>query len=197
MRSPDETLRRYLDAVRGGRVDEAYTLMSESYRRDHDRAAFERALREHRPDVERAVALLSRGAAVELRAEARAGDGETLPLVVEGGQWRVAADPLDFYPQGTPAEALRSFIRAVERRRWDVVLRFVPAQDRRAVTIEQLRSRWEGDKRAEIAEEIAEVRAHLGEPLEVSSDAARLPLGERREARLVREEGAWRVEALR
>jgi hypothetical protein len=194
---PDATLRRFLGAVRAGHLDEAYGLMSEGYRKDHDAAAFQRALHEHRDEVEGAAARLAGGVAVELHAEARYGDGEALPLVVEAGAWRIAADPLDFYPQGTPAEALRSFVRAVERKRYDIVVRFVPAQERKAVSIDQLRARWEGEKRAEIAEEIAEVKAHLADPVEIAGEEARLALGEKRQVRLVREEGSWRVVALR
>jgi hypothetical protein len=195
---PDQALRRYLDAVRAGRYAEAYGLMSAGYRRDHDLAAFEKALGEHKDEVEAATARLAAGGAtVELHAEAKYGDGEVLPLVVEAGAWRIAADPLDFYPQGTPQEALRSFVRAVERKRYDVVYRFVPVKFKKALGVGELRARWEGDKRAELAEQLAEVRAHLGDPLDVTGDSARLPLGEKRETRLVREEGVWRVEALR
>src|SRR5258708_2148185 len=80
----------------GGLAD-AYGRMSAGYRKDHDLATFERTLRDHRADVDVATARLrAGGAAVELRAEARYGDGETLPLVIEGGAWRIAADPLDF-----------------------------------------------------------------------------------------------------
>ncbi len=196
--SPDAALRRYLAAVRAARYDEAYAMMSAPYRKDHDLAGFERGLRDHKDDVDSALArLASGGATVELRAEARYGDGQTLVLVAEGGAWRIAGDPLDFYPQATPAEALRSFVRAVDNKRWEVVYRFVPAKYKKSLTLDQLRARWEGDKRAELADELAEVRAHLGDPLDVSGDEARLGLGERRQARLVREEGAWRVEALR
>lgn len=195
---PEEALARYLAAARAGRVAEAYAMMSDGYRRDHDATAFGRAVREHRQDLDAASARLSAGApTVELRAEARYGDGEVLPLVMEGGAWRIAADPTEFYPQSTPAEALRSFLLAVERKRYDVVLRFVPSRARKSVTLDQLRVRWEGEKRTELTFEIAEVRAHLAEPIDVSGDEARLALGEKRQVRLSREEGAWKIEALR
>ncbi|MCU1280877.1 MAG: hypothetical protein JWM53_4423, partial [bacterium] len=40
------------------------------------------------------------------------------------------------------------------------------------------------------------VKAHLDEALELSGVEARLPVGERKQVKLVREEGLWRVETL-
>lgn len=194
-RGPEATLKAYLEAVRAGRLDDAYALMSTEYRRAHDRAAFERALES---GGRAALATRLRGAKVHLRAEIELEGGDTLPLVEERGGFRLDRDPLDFYPQRNPEEALRSFVRAVEHRRYDIVLRFVPARYQGSVTAEKLRERWTGEKRQELEAQLDTVRAHLGEALEIdpSGDAARLPVGERKQVRLVREDGAWKVEAL-
>jgi hypothetical protein len=186
---PEETLARYLRAVGAGRLDEAYALTSSEYRRAHDRQAFARA-------IAAMPAAKLRGARVELRAEAELPDGERLPLVHEAGGWRIARDPLDFYPQSTPEEALRSFLRAVENRRYEVVLRFVPHRYRAAITLDKLRERWEGERRPELLTQLGEVRAHLGEPMEAEGDEARLPIAERKQVKLVREDGVWKVETL-
>ena len=42
----------------------------------------------------------------------------------------IASNVVDFYDQSTPRAALRSFVRAMERERYDVVLRMVPNADR-------------------------------------------------------------------
>jgi hypothetical protein len=191
---PEATLDAYLRAVSAGRLDEAYGLMSSDYKKSHDRAAFERALGDRKQ-----LARL-RGARVVREAEVALPDGEKLPLVEESGQWRLGRDPLDFYPQRTPEEALRSFLRAVEAQRYDVAVRFVPARYRGGITVESLKSRWEGERRAELLEQMAQVRAALGrgEPFELGppDGEARLAVGERKQARLVRESGLWKVEAL-
>jgi hypothetical protein len=189
---PEETLRAFADAVRAGRIDAAYALMSADYKRTHDRDAFARSLG---PGVERAAGRLASGR-IELRAEVELSDGERLSLVREGDDWRFARDPLDIYPQRAPDEALRSFIRAVERKRWDVVLRFIPQRWRATITADSLKQRWEGPQAAEMKAQLAAVRAHLEEPMELSGDEARLPVGERKQVKLVREEGVWRVETL-
>jgi hypothetical protein len=189
---PEETLRAFAAAVRAGRSDAAYALMSADYKRSHDRDAFARSLG---PGVQRAVGKLVDGK-IELRAEVELSDGERLALVQEPDGWRFARDPLDFYPQRAPDEALRSFVRAVERKRWEVVLRFIPQRFRATITADVLKERWEGAQAAELQQQLAAVRAHLAEPIELAGDEARLPVGERKQVKLVREEGAWKVETL-
>jgi hypothetical protein len=207
---PKDTLDAYLSAVQASNIDQAYALMSGEYRKTHDRAAFARAL----ATVDKNAAARLRKGRVTLEATVDVGDGETLPLVFENGEWRVARDPLDFYPQATPAEALRSFIRAVENHRYDVVLKFVPARYRTTITVDKLRDRWEGERRVELAAQLALARAHLTEPFAYapSGEEATLPLsagplpqdrgaegpvsGAKKQVRLVREDGAWKIESI-
>jgi hypothetical protein len=194
-KGPEAALDGYLAALAAGRLDDAWALLGNDYKKGHDRAAFERAVAS--PDARSAAQRLRRAQAkIDLTAELELPDGEKLPLVLEHGEWRFAHDPLDFYPQITPAEALRSFVRAVENHRYEVVERFVPERYRATITVERLRERWEGDKRAELTAQLEAVRAHLGDPLEISGDEARLTVGERKQAKLVRENGAWKIESL-
>jgi hypothetical protein len=193
-RGPEATLDAYLDAVGKGQLDRAYSLLSSDYRKSHDRASFERQL-----TVESArsyQAAHKSGRHLEVLAELELPDGERLPLVREGGEWRFARDPLDFYPQSTPLEALRSFVRAVENHRYDVALRFVPDRYRATLTVDKLRERWEGERRSELLGQLQAVRAHLSDPLEISGDEARMTVGERKQARLNREDGVWKIETL-
>ena len=189
---PAATVRAFAAAVRAGRIDDAYALMSADYRRTHDRETFQKSLG---PEAERAAAHLS-GRPLEVHAEVELADGERLSLVEGPRGWRFAHDPLDFYPQRTPEEALRSFVRAAERKRWDVVLRFIPQRYRSTITAASLKDRWEGDHAAELRRQLEAVRAHLDEPMELAGDEARLPVGERKQAKLVREEGLWKIETL-
>lgn len=193
---PEKTVEAYLDAVARGRVDAAYALLSTDYKRTHDRAAFSRAVS---PADQKAAQRRARGGRVTYEAEVTLDDGARVSLVFEDGAWRLARDPLDVYPQGSPVEALRAFIRAVDNRRWDVVLRFVPSRYRASITIDKIRAQWEtSTERAAMAAQLAEIRRHLEEPFEIAAggDEARLPLGERKAVRLVREDGVWKIEAL-
>jgi hypothetical protein len=192
---PAEVLASYQAALKAGHLDEAWALLSSKWRAAHDRTAFEHTLS---PDDKRAAETRLRGAKVQLEAEAETADGDHLPLVFEDGAWKLARDPLDFYPQNTPKEALRSFLRAVELKRYDVALRFVPTRYRQQITVDKLRERWEGERRAELIASLELVRLHLGDPLEpgASDDEVRLPLGEKKQAKLVREGVAWKIETL-
>src|SRR5262245_30894487 len=64
----------------------------------------------------------------ELRMEIEIDLGEKLPMVLENGSWRVDSQPFELYSQKTPRAALRAFVRALERKRYDVVERLVPAR---------------------------------------------------------------------
>jgi hypothetical protein len=189
---PDDTVRAFAAAVAAGRVDDAYALMSADYRKSHDRDAFARSLQ---PADRRALGRLGDGR-VQLRAEVELADGERLALVDEPDGWRFARDPLDLYPQHAPDEALRSFVRAVERKRWEVVLRFIPNRFRATITAATLQASWEGERKPELMAQLAAVKAHLDEPLELAGDEARLPVAERKQAKLVREDNLWKVETL-
>jgi hypothetical protein len=189
---PTQTLDAFVKAVAVGKLDDAYALMSSGYKQTHDPEAFARSL----GPSERRAAAHFHASKVELRAEVQLADGETLPLVEENGAWHFARDPLDFYPQRAPDEALRSFLRAVEHKRWEVVLRFVPDKYRAQVTVDALRERWDGERKQDLLQQLAAVRAHLTEPMEIAGDEARLPVGERKQVKLIREEGLWKVETL-
>jgi hypothetical protein len=208
---PEATLRRFLELIEDGRPRDAWRLTAPAYREQCDLACFDRLVDRNREELRRALLDLRAGVArAELRlsidlspAKGAAAQPAALLLVQRGrgdgkrgeapAPWQIAADPLDFYPQGTPAEALRSFVRAVEGGRFAIALRFVPQRLRQQVTAERLRERWEGAGKAELRAQLEAVKRHLGEPLIVDGTEARLPVGERREARLVLEEGRWHV----
>ena len=57
-------------------------------------------------------------------------NGDELVLVYEGGRWRIDASAVDLYGQATPRQAIMGFLRAFERKRYDVILRYVPDAER-------------------------------------------------------------------
>jgi hypothetical protein len=185
----------YAAALRAGDYGRAYELMSASYRREHGRDEFIRMMKESPEEVKlTATRLTASGRRVEVAARFVYDDlRDELPLVLEGGGWRIASDPLEFYPQDTPSQAVRSFVRAVELRRYDIVLRFVPSRWRQEMTEDKVREQFEGDKREEVAQMMRVLGAHLDNPIEQDGDKARMPYGERFEVKLVREDGLWKV----
>lgn len=203
--APAEALQAYSDALRGGRMRDAWGLLSTAARESMPYERFEATAREHPEELADAIRAYG-----ELRPEApvtarlELASGETLTLVEEGGRWRLDPSALDFYGQHTPAQALRSYVRAMERGRWDVLLGLAPAQVREAMAAAQgtpearLQGAF-GGADAHRAQAVARgLRDALerGRTIEVAGDRATMAYGPggRALARLVLEDGRWRVE---
>lgn len=205
--SPLPTGQRYLELVADGRLDAAYSLLDDSFRKKCDRTCFKRLAGEQRADARRALEELRRGGTrVEESAELALPDGTALRLgrVVgapeappqrqgEPGPYVLQSNPLDFYPQSTPEEAVRSFVRAVKARRYEVLVRFVPRGLSADLTAAQIQARFEGEGKAALARQLEALTKHWDEPFLVDEKSARLPVGDGQEVRLVLEEGRWRI----
>ena len=125
--APSDTLRSYAQALEQGRVDDAYRLLSDEAKRSMSLEAFRRAVRENPQEVAEIARSLSRPTADPIvTATVSLPSGEELLLVYEGGRWRIDAAAVDLYGQATPRQALVGFLRAFDRKRYDVILRYVP-----------------------------------------------------------------------
>lgn len=193
--SPEGTLQAFAEAIRGERWSQAYDLMSDGYRQHVSREEFVRHMRSHPGEAQRlAAAIDDTGSPVAVTARVPYEEGEAVHLVREEDAWHIDGNVVDFYDQSTPRAAIRSFVRAMEQRRYDVILRFVPEADREGMTTEQMREAWEGEGREEIERLLANLRANLDNPIEVVGDRATMPYGERYSVQLVREDGVWKIE---
>jgi hypothetical protein len=128
---PSDTLRAYAEALEQGRVDDAYRLLSGEAKRSMSLEAFRRAVRDNPQDaIEIARSIARPSSDPVVTATVTLPNGDELLLVYEGGRWRIDAAAIDLYGQATPRQALTSFLRAFERRRYDVILRYVPDSER-------------------------------------------------------------------
>jgi hypothetical protein len=118
--------------------------------------------------------------------------GEMVPLVLEDGRWRVDGPLLEPWGQRTPRAALRTFVRALEQRRYDVLTRLVPARYRPGLTADRLRQYWE-ERGEDTRALLSRLRAAIAAPIVESGDDAHMPYGEQ-EVHFVREDGLWKVE---
>lgn len=195
--APTGTLDRYANALRKRDFATAYRMMSEPYRAKYSKEEFVQMMRESGREVnETAARLKAAHREFEVTAEFRYGLGDTMKLVREGGEWRIASNPIQFYSLASPRDALRSFIRAYRLKRWDVMMRFVPAAYRERMSVDKMRKQFDGVRREEIAMMMNMLEANIDQPIEDKGNEARMPYGDRYEVKFVREDGLWRIQDL-
>lgn len=205
---PLPVVRRYLDLTTDGQVDAAYASLSDDFKRRCDRTCFARILTTQRPELIQARAQVRAGEArVETQARLTLSDGTVLqlaqaPIPVDAPPEKGVAvpflfseNPLDFYPQDTPERTLRSFARAVQARRYEALLRFIPQSLEEQYTLDALRERFDGPGRTALLKQLDTITRHLSEPFVFERDGrlAKLPIGDGKETRLLFEESRWRV----
>jgi hypothetical protein len=186
----------YVEALKHHNFGAAYDLMSEKYRREHSREEFIRQLKQSPQEVdETAAALSTEKRSVEVAAHMIYGDlHDSLELAQEEGAWKIVGDPLDYYPQDDPRSALKSFLRALKHKRYDIVMRLVPDKWKEGMTVEVIRAQFEGDKKEEVENMENLLTANIEGEIQLTGDTARMPYGERFEVKFKREDGVWKID---
>jgi hypothetical protein len=134
LQGPSDTLRAYATALQEGRVEDAYRLLSDEAKRTMSLEAFRRAVTENPHDAAEIAQALARPASDPVvTATVQVPNGDELLLIYEGGRWRIDASAVDLYGQQTPRQALMGFLRAFDRKRYDVILRYVPDAEKEGV----------------------------------------------------------------
>ncbi|HEY5960559.1 MAG TPA: hypothetical protein VIV60_28595 [Polyangiaceae bacterium] len=199
MNDPDWVLREYAAALRRGDAERAWSLLSEETKRSTTFDAFREELRRN-PAMMRLLAdRMERPIGPPtLTAQVGTPDSEPIEMMRIDGQWRLKLSSLDPFSQATPLAALRSFVRAVKLRRYDVLLRLAPERDRQQLSKAQLRQAFEGAEREELFAFCQAIEVNLGRgELEINGDHATFDLGEGSTAELLLERGVWCIENYR
>jgi len=193
--TPEATVMAFARALNSGKLDEAYALMSVEYRKRVSLADWKQRLTDQPQEtLELSNALSSVREQAEQRATVTYDDGEALELRRDGERWYLVTNVVGFYDQSTPRAALRAFVRAMQRKRYDVVMRLVPAADKEGITIERMEQAWSGDEREGIERMLATLGEHLDDPIEVVGNRATMPYGDHAQVQFVREGDAWKIE---
>lgn len=202
-RNPKQTLTSFLQDSRSGNIQAAYSRLSPDFRKRCSRDCFAKLLDEQ-PGQSQQILDELRAAEPQTvyLAEAKLASGLVLSLSKEVSATKseaatpyfLAQNPLEFYPQHTPQLALRSFVQAFSRQRFDVLVRFVPKSLESKLTVDTLKQRFTSEPK--ISAQVDRLRKHLDEPMTVEDTVARLPLGEDQAAVLLLEDGRWRVQRL-
>lgn len=192
---PQSVLRAYSHALEEGRADDAYRMLSEEARRGISLEAFRRMVKDNPEEVREIARSLARPTATPVvTASVTTSNGQELDLVLENGRWKVEATAIDLYAQDTPRHAIQGFVRAVERKRYDVVLKFVPDAHKEGLDATKLKSAWEGHDKEEIEQVVSQLKLALPTAtIEETGDRATMAYGAGT-MQLVRERGLWKIE---
>jgi hypothetical protein len=193
--SAEGTLRAFADDVRGGDYASAYNRLSARARAELTYEDFVSRLEANPEDVSAMAARLRRpDGETEITARIPIAEGEVIELVYENGSFRVVGNVLDLYDQSSPRGALRAFVRAIENRRYDIVLGLVPNDERGDLDEARLQASMEGEQREEITRLVAVLREHLDDPIEEHGERATMPYLDAYRVSFVREDGRWKIE---
>ncbi len=192
---PQSILRSYSRALDEGRAEDAYRMLSEEARRGISLEAFRRMVKDNPEEVREIAKALSRPTATPVvTATVTSSTGQELQLVLENGKWKVEATAIDLYAQDTPRHAIQGFVRAVERKRYDVVLKYVPDSHKEGLDAAKLKGAWEGHDKEEIEQVVAGVKQALpSATIEETGDRATMAYSQGT-MQLVRERGLWKIE---
>jgi len=192
---PESVLHAYARALDAGQADQAYRLLSDEARRGISLEAFRRMVKDDPAGVREIGRALERPTAPPVvTATVTSPGGQELHLVLEDGHWRVDASSIDLYAQDTPRHAVQGFVRAVERKRYDIVMRYVPDAHRQGLDAAKLEAAWEGHEKDEIQQVVAALKQALPTAtIEETGERAAMPYGAGT-MQLVREHGLWKIE---
>jgi hypothetical protein len=192
---PQSILRTYARALEEGRADDAYRMLSDEARRGISLEAFRRMVKDNPEEVRELGRALERPTAPPVvTATVTSPNGQELHLVLEGGAWKVEATTIELYAQDTPRHAISGFVRALERKRYDVVMRYVPDAHKEGLDATKLKTAWEGHEKEEIEQVLAALKQALPTAtIEETGERASMPYGAGT-MQLVREHGLWKIE---
>jgi hypothetical protein len=192
---PEGALRGYAHALEEGRADDAYRMLSEEARRGVSLEAFRRMVKDNPDEVREVARSLGRPTAPPVvTATVTSPGGQELELVLENGRWKVDSSAIDLYTQDTPRHAVQGFVRALERKRYDVILRYVPDSHKEGLDAVKLRASWEGHDKEEMEQVLTALKQALpAATIEETGERATMPYGAGT-MQLVREHGLWKIE---
>lgn len=196
-KGPGTTLDAYSDALGKRDFAAAYKLMSTTFRDQHSEAEFIRMMKENSVEAQETAAhLRNPDKELVITAEFQFGLDERMKLIRERGTWRVSNNPIQFYNQTTPREALRSFLRAYRLKRWEIMLRLVPELYRKTMDVDKLRMQFEGESQEDIDSMMQRIEASVDAPIKDNGNEARMKYGDNSEVEFIRENGQWKIQDL-
>lgn len=193
---PEKTLKRFARYIKTKEYKRAYVLMSKEYRARYSQKDFIDAIKNNRERTKDYVEQLERKTKSEVVATYDFEDRRRIVLALESNDWKIKSDPIDFYVQDTPLNALQSFIRAIENKRVDMVIRFVPKRWVKNMTPDKIKLLWDGARAKDTERMINELKLVVkkNRHIKVREDRAELSYGDGKTIKFIREDHLWKIE---
>lgn len=194
-KEPAELLRNYAFALRSGDAKAAWNMLGDAAKRETSFMAFSQWLKTNPADARRLADELEQIGGPVVTATIPLGENDRVEFVEQAGTYKIIVSSLDEYPQLTPNQALKSFVLAVKRRRYDILLRLSPERERKELTEQRLKVAFEGAERDRIMALASHIELALpNSKPEVLGTRGTLNLGAGQQVTLVLEAGAWTIE---
>ena len=192
---PQDTLKAYLLALRQSDHERAYSLLSAELRRRCTMEQFVANVKQMgAKSLKKLDPLLRDPKKMSYRAELGLGGHDKFVLIREKGVWRIATDPLNFYGQSTPRQTLISFVRALQRKRYRILLRFVPNKYRHTMTVADIKKMYSGPRLPRTKRLLRNLKANLDNKFEIKNGKAIMLYGENHQLKMIKEGGIWKIE---
>lgn len=193
--TPQQTLDAYGLALLGNDPEAAYALLAPDVKADVSLDDFKASWPAYRNQLLSAVPTLQGTTRLPARLQASVAYSsyDTLDMELRDGAWVITQGAFTFADQSTPRRALIAFLKAMEGRRYDLILRLVPSEYATHMNADMLREDFE-TRKTEIDALIEALRAGRDNPIQVARDRAYMQYGTR-EMIFVREGRVWKIES--
>lgn len=195
-KNPADILLLYANYLENNEYEKAYQLMGKSYRDNVPFSDFKIYWEKNNKEKDSFVKLLKYPPIeIEQQALLKYGAGDEIKFIWENNRWLINTNISSFYDQSNPRVALRSFIRAVKNKRYDILLNFIPNTQKEGITSEILRNQWEGQDRDELFELIGVLEENIDSPIESVGDRATMRYYNQYEVHFLFEDSRWKIES--
>lgn len=178
-RGPEDVASAYAEALREGRLGDAWGLTGEQLPREE----FEKRYSDEKIRADRARLVAEASGSLEARSG-------SLVLARGASGWVV----VETYPEAEARKVLESFLAAAEAQDFGAAYRLLSGELRSRYTPERLKEDFQREPLAR--ERLSRARAALDSAPEIEGRTVRYPVGDGKSVRLVFEDAGYRVAAL-
>ena len=196
--SPQRTLEGYAGAIAERDATQAYQSLSPELRETLPIEEFtlrfeQRYMDDHATASKALLQIADQPAFVDAMLPYSEFDTLQMSLTPEG--WQIENGVFNFYAQRTPRETLNSFIRAIEQRKYAVLLGFLSEEIAEYSDRESIQKQFE-ENPAQTQELLSRLKQNLANEIEQRGNRASMFYSNQKSVDFIKENGSWKIEDL-